>query len=137
AGAASAVWHFLRPAGRKAGVYLNLFCAHPPFQIDGNFGFTAGVAEMLLQSYATTDDVTHLHLLPALPAGWTEGAFAGFRARGGVTVDASWKDGVLQEVRLVSDEARRVTLRSGLWRAEVTTGPRVPCQLTMAATVSG
>jgi alpha-L-fucosidase 2 len=132
--AASEVQRFLRLAGERSGVYLNLFCAHPPFQIDGNFGFTAGVAEMLLQSHTSTDEVTHLHLLPTLPGAWAEGAFAGLRARGGVTVDASWKDGVLHEVRLVSDAARRVTLRSGSWRAEVTTGPRIPCQLTMAAT---
>jgi alpha-L-fucosidase 2 len=128
--AATLVARFLRPAGERAGVYLNLFCAHPPFQIDGNFGFTAGVAEMLLQSRGT-DETTDLHLLPALPAGWREGSFAGLRARGGVSVDASWTDGVLREVRLVSQEARRVTLRSGTWRAEVSTQPRVPCELTL------
>ncbi|GIE94423.1 glycoside hydrolase family 95 protein [Paractinoplanes rishiriensis] len=135
-GAAEAVRYFLRPAGEKAGIYLNLFCAHPPFQIDGNYGFTAGVAEMLLQSHATTEDVTHLHLLPALPAAWSEGAFAGLCARGGVTVDATWKDGVLEEVRLLSATARRVVLRAGTWRAEVTTEPKVPYQLTMAASTS-
>jgi alpha-L-fucosidase 2 len=135
-GAAEAVRYFLRPAGERAGIYLNLFCAHPPFQIDGNYGFTAGVAEMLLQSHATTEDVTHLHLLPALPAAWSEGAFAGLCARGGVTVDAAWTDGVLEEVRLLSVTARRVVLRAGTWRAEVTTEPKVPYQLTMAASTS-
>ena len=132
-GAAAEVRRFLRPAGERSGVYLNLFCAHPPFQIDGNFGFTAGVAEMLLQSHDTTDDVTHLHLLPALPPGWGEGAFAGLRARGGVTVDASWSHGVLADVRLLSDDDRRITLRSGAWRAEVRTEARVPRRLTLAA----
>jgi alpha-L-fucosidase 2 len=116
-----------------AGVYRNLFCAHPPFQIDGNFGFTAGVAEMLLQSHAGTDEVTDIHLLPALPAAWAEGSFTGLRARGGVTVDATWSAGVPQQVTLVSDGDRTVVLRFATHRVQVTTLAHVPCQLDAAA----
>jgi alpha-L-fucosidase 2 len=85
----------------------NMFDLHPPFQIDGNFGASSGIAEMLLQSHDG-----ELHLLPALPAAWPAGQFDGLRARGGVTVGATWSSGSLTETRLTADRSGDLVVRS-------------------------
>jgi alpha-L-fucosidase 2 len=115
--------NLLKPLNNKGsmgggGMYPNLFDAHPPFQIDGNFGATAGIAEMLLQSHVPVSENEPagpfiVHLLPALPAAWPAGSVNGLQARGGLSVDIAWKNGKLTNARITPSRNGPVTIRLG------------------------
>ena len=106
----------------QGGCYYNLWDAHSPFQIDGNFGYTSGVAEMLLQSYDG-----NVHLLPALPSAWTGGSIRGLKAVGDFTVDQEWKDCKFTRARIVNHQGMPLTVTVGL----------LPADASLSATVNG
>lgn len=92
--------------GHGGGTYPNLFCAHPPFQIDGNFGGTSGIAEMLIQSQDG-----HIELLPALPDVWKTGDFKGLRVRGGAEVDTKWTNKKVETITIRAEVANTFKLK--------------------------
>ena len=112
---------YVEPSGGKSpnyqhggGTYANLFDAHPPFQIDGNFGGVAGVCEMLVQSHSILqfDNLQFtIELLPALPEAWKDGSVKGLCARGGYEIDMTWKDGQVTELQIYGKRSGKVTVR--------------------------
>ncbi|MGV8829522.1 MAG: glycoside hydrolase family 95 protein [Breznakibacter sp.] len=124
--------NLLKPVGssgndfdNSGGTYANLFCAHPPFQLDGNMGGAAGMAEMLLQSHGEK-----IVLLPALPDAWANGSVKGLKARGNITVDLSWKNGKLDKVTFSSQEATILRFQYGSATKELKTKANKPIALS-------
>lgn len=105
-----------------SGTFPNLFCSHPPFQLDGNYGGAAGIGEMLLQSHEG-----FINLLPALPDGWHTGNFRGMRVRGGASVDLDWRDGRAVRAVITAHVPGEfvVKMPAGVSRAVITKGDRI------------
>lgn len=128
----------------EGGVYPNFFDAHPPFQIDGNFGASAGVAEMLLQSQehftdpaAPAQDRYIIDLLPALPSAWPDGTASGLCARGGIVVDIAWKGGKLDKAILHNRSGGVTRVRYAGREVDVKLGPGQSIVLNGALSVVG
>jgi alpha-L-fucosidase 2 len=124
--------------GQSGGLYPNLFGAHPPFQIDGNLGYVAGIAECLLQSHRIRHSRTHgaipeIELLPALPPDMPDGGASGLRARPGVGVSLQWRGGRLAGASFTADTARNVAVRYGDRVQELHLQPHLDTVLNLAS----
>ncbi len=110
------------PKKHGSGTFPNLFCSHPPFQIDGNWGGTAGIGEMLVQSQDR-----FINLLPALPDAWNEGEVRGLKVRGGATVDVGWSDGRAMHATITGGFSKniRVKMPAGCSKVNITQGKRL------------
>ena len=111
----------------KRSTYDNLFDAHPPFQIDGNFGFTSGVAEMLLQSH-----MGFIEILPALPADWINGQITGLSARGGFCVDISWEGGCCKKIVVKSLAGKKCIIKYKEYELEFETEKNQTYEITIS-----
>ncbi|MBO4243461.1 MAG: hypothetical protein J5882_00195, partial [Bacteroidales bacterium] len=108
-------------SGNGAGSFPNLFCSHPPFQIDGNFGGSAGIMEMLLQSHEVMPDGTRIiRILPAIPEEWESGSFRGLKARGGITVDCVWRNGKITELNIDNPFNEKIAVSSSAYSTDCT-----------------
>ena len=97
--------------GSGAGTLPNMFCSHPPFQIDGNFGGSAGLMEMLLQSHVVKEDGTRIiSILPAIPNIWTSGSFKGLKARGDITVNCTWENNKIVELNIDNPHNEKIEI---------------------------
>lgn len=105
-------------SGHVSGTYPNLFCAHPPFQIDGNFGGAAAIGEMLIQSHEG-----FINILPALPSDWKEGSLKGFKVRGGHTVDLEWEDGRPTKLTITGGWQNEIRIKGPDWMITIKTRP--------------
>jgi len=123
------LFHYVEEGSKQyvgSGLYSNLFDAHPPFQIDGNFGYTAGIAEMLLQSHEEK-----IRLLPALPKDWQTGKISGLKARGNIEVTMVWNDGKLTSATLKSQKDKTVLVDYQGKTIEVQLIEKKPMELDM------
>jgi alpha-L-fucosidase 2 len=111
----------------ERSMYPNLFDGHPPFQIDGNFGYTAGIAELLLQSH----EEGILRVLPALPTVWDEGSVKGLGARGGLSVDMSWEDNQLKVLKILPKHDQTIQLIYGEVQEKVNLSAGTPFEWTI------
>ncbi|MDZ7875155.1 MAG: hypothetical protein U5N27_19920 [Rhizobium sp.] len=111
-------WSVLKSQLSPSRTYANLFDAHPPFQIDGNFGGAAGICEMIAHSRPG-----EVRLLPAIPKALSTGRVSGMRLRGGIELDMEWSDGKVLKAKLISRAQQTVSLWSGGYSREVSLGP--------------